>query len=144
MLTINWFQVFLFNICNSVYLLILCIIDNLLTAAWFWNFDIQMYHLIPARQPDLMIIYIKERTCRIVYFAVLAYQRVKLGEYEKRDKYLTLLGNLKRTVEQENDGISNCNWCSLYSHQKIDTRTGGLANKRRRREHPNYCFVESD
>ena len=30
----------------------------------------------------------KKRTCRIVYFAILANHRVKLKENEKKDKYL--------------------------------------------------------
>ena len=63
-------------------------------------------------------------------FAVLADHRVKLKESEKKDEYLDLARELKRTVEHERDGYTNCNWCSWYSHQRIDTMNGGLGNKR--------------
>ena len=49
-----------------------------------WNFKIQTDHQIPAGRPDLIIIINKkERTCRIVDFAVPADHRVKLKESEK-------------------------------------------------------------
>ena len=65
----------------------------------------------------------KKRICRIVNFAVPTDQRVKLKESEKKDKYLDLARELK-TVEHERDDYTKCNWCSWYSHQMIDTRTG--------------------
>ena len=67
-------------------------IDKLL-----WDFDIQMDHLISARQLDLIIINNNnKKTCRIVDFAVLADHRVKFKESEKKDKYLDLARELKR------------------------------------------------
>ena len=33
-------------------------------------------------------------------------------------------------MEHESDGDTSCNWCARYSHQKIDTSTVGLGNKR--------------
>ena len=63
---------------------------------FLWNFDIQMDHLISARQPDLIIINKKKRTCRIVDFAVPADHRIKLKESEKKDKYLNLARELKK------------------------------------------------
>ena len=45
-------------------------------------------------------------------FAVPADYRVKSKESEKKDKYLDLTWELKKTVEHENDGYTNCNWCS--------------------------------
>ena len=29
-------------------------------------------------------------------------------------------------MEHENDGNTNCNWCTWYSHQRIGTGSGGL------------------
>ena len=49
-----------------------------------------MDHLISARRPDLIIIYKKKRTSRIVDFAVPADHRVKLKEREISTR--TLLG----------------------------------------------------
>ena len=65
----------------------------------------------------------KKRTCKIVDFAVLAEYRVKLKESKKKDKY-------------------NCNWCSWYSHQKVNKGTGWLGNKRTSRDHSNYCIID--
>ena len=48
-------------------------------------------------------------------FAILAEQRVKLKESEKKDKYLNLIRELKtppppkKTVEHESDGDTSCN-----------------------------------
>ena len=62
-----------------------------------WDFNIQTDHLIPARRPDLMIINNKKkRICKIVDFAVPAYHRINLKEYEKKDKYLDLARELKK------------------------------------------------
>ena len=61
-----------------------------------WDFDIHMDHLIPARRPDLIIIYKKKRTCKIVDFATPVDLRVKLKECEKKDKYFDLARELKK------------------------------------------------
>ena len=47
------------------------------THKLLWGFEIQMDHLVLARRPDFMIINKKERTCKIVDFAVPADHRVK-------------------------------------------------------------------
>ena len=63
-----------------------------------WDFEIQTVHLMSARQLDIIIINNNKKkkiTCRIVDFAVLADFGVKSKESEKRDKYLSLLGNWK-------------------------------------------------
>ena len=83
----------------------------------------------------------RERTCRIGDFAVLSDNRVKLNEIEKRDKYLDLVRELKKNVEHESDGDTYCDWCSLYSNQRIHTRTGGLGNKRTSGDLPNYSII---
>ena len=44
--------------------------------------------------------------------------RVKLKESEKKNKYLDLAWELKKTVEHEIDDYTNCNWCSWYSDQR--------------------------
>ena len=46
---------------------------------------------------------------RIVYFAVLTDHRVKLKETEERDKYLDFVRELKKTMEHESDGDTDCN-----------------------------------
>ena len=53
----------------------------------------------------------KKRTCKIVDSAVLANYRVKLKESKKKDKYLDLARELKKTVEHESEGDTDCNRC---------------------------------
>ena len=67
------------------------------TQKLLWDFEIQTDSLISARYLDLVIKKKKkrERTRRIVDFAVTANHRVKLKESEKKDKYLDLAWELK-------------------------------------------------
>ena len=58
-----------------------------------WDFEVQMDHLISARQPDLVIVNQKKRTCRRVDFAFPADHRVKLKESKKKISILTLQEN---------------------------------------------------
>ena len=78
----------------------------------------------------------------IVEFAVLVDHRVKLKESKKRDKYLDLARELKKIVEHDSDDYINCNWCSWYSHQRINTRTQGLGNNMTGGDCSNYSIVE--
>ena len=66
------------------------------THKLLWDFDIHTDHLISARRPDLIIINKKGKICKIVDFAVPADHRLKLKEYENRDKYLDLARELKK------------------------------------------------
>ena len=62
-----------------------------------YDFVIQMDHQVSVKGPDLIIIIIKKkRTCSIVNFAVSVDYKVKLKEWEKRDKYLDLPRELKK------------------------------------------------
>ena len=49
-------------------------------------------------------------------WTVSADHRMKLKESKKKDKYLDLARELKKTVEHESDSYTNCNWCLWYSH----------------------------
>ena len=78
------------------------------THKTFWDFEIQTDQLISARPADLVIVTKKnrERTHRIVDFAVSIDHRVKLKESEKGDKYLDharelkIIWNMKVTMIQ--------------------------------------------
>ena len=93
-----------------------------------WEFNIKTDHQIPARRPDLIIINKKKkkRTCKIVDFAVPTDHRIKLKEYEKKDKYLYLARELKKTVEHAGDNYTNCNWCVWNSNSRILKGLGDL------------------
>ena len=43
-------------------------------------------------------------------FAVLADHRIKLSEGEKKDKYIDIARELKKTIEQD-ENYSNRDWC---------------------------------
>ena len=94
------------------------------THKLLWFFDIHTGHLISARRPDLIIINNKkkkkrkkkERTCKIVHFAVPANHRIKLKECEKKDKYIDLARELKKTIEHAGENYTNCNWCVWKSN----------------------------
>ena len=79
------------------------------THKLLWDFDIQTDHLISARRQDLITINKKKRKkiCKIVNFAVPADHRIKLKECEKRDKYLDLARELKKTMEYSGDNYTN-------------------------------------
>ena len=83
----------------------------------------------------------KKRTCRIVDFAVTADHRVKLKESEKKDKYPDFARELKKLWNMS-DSDTNCNLCSWYSHQRIDTETRGLGNKRMIGDHLKYSIIK--
>ena len=60
----------------------------------------------------IIIINKKKRIYKIVDFAVQADYRIKLKEWEKKDKYLVLA----RELEHEGDDCTNCDWCFWYSN----------------------------
>ena len=64
-----------------------------------WDFKIQTDHLIPDRRLDFIIINKRKRICKIVDFAVPADHRINLKESDRKDKYLDLARELKKTVE---------------------------------------------
>ena len=45
--------------------------------------------------------------------------QVSTEKSKKKDKYLDLARELKKTMEHESDGNTCCNWCIWYSHQRI-------------------------
>ena len=65
-----------------------------------WDFDVQTDQLTSARRQDRIIIKKKKkkkRNCKIIDFAVPADQRIKLEECKKKNKYLNLARELKKT-----------------------------------------------
>ena len=84
-----------------------------------WDFDTQTDHLISAKRPDLIIINNKKKknlqNCGLYY---PAYHWIKLKESEKKDKYVDLARELKKTRENEGDNYANCDWCFLVHSPK--------------------------
>ena len=71
----------------------------------------------------------KKKTCRIMDFAVPDDQ---LKETERK----------RRARLVPSDGDSNCNQSSWYSHQRIDTGSGGLGNKGTSGDNPSYSIIK--
>ena len=74
-----------------------------------FDFEVQTDHLIRVSKLDLEIVNKKRTTFQIVDHIVLSDHRVKIKEYEKRDRYLYLAMEQKY-MEHESDGLKNCNW----------------------------------
>ena len=58
----------------------------------------------------------KKWICKIVDFAVPADHRIELKECEKKDKYLDLARELKKTMKHAGDNYADCDWCIWYSN----------------------------
>ena len=80
--------------------MIIMIVIIIATHELLWDFDIQTDHLISARRLELI-------TIKIVDFTVPADNRIKLKECEKRDKYLDLAIELKKSMEHEGDNYTD-------------------------------------
>ncbi len=61
----------------------------------------------------------KKKICKVVNFAVPGDHRIKMKECEKKDKYLDLARELKKTMEHKGDNFTNCDWCFWNSHQSV-------------------------
>ena len=113
-----------------------------------WDFKIQTDHLIPARQPDQVIVKKRKKekrkkkgnlpNCRLCCSGRLQ------SKIERKQGLVsgTCYGNKKKqTMEHESDSDTHCNWRTRYSHKRIGWGTGGLGNKRMSRDHPKNSFI---
>ena len=62
---------------------------------------------------------------------------------EKKDEYLDLARELKKTMEHEADNYTNFNWCVRNSNKRITKGTGGLGIWRTGRDHPNDSIIKN-
>ena len=89
------------------------------THKLFRDFEIQMDQQISARLPDPIIInnnnnHKNRELAELCTLQTRENQTVKVKESKKKDLLLDLAKELKKTVEQESDGYSDCNWSSWY------------------------------
>ena len=61
-----------------------------------WDFSIQNDHVIEARRSDLVVVYKKERSCKIIDFAVPGDSRIEEKEKDKIEKYQELGRELQK------------------------------------------------
>ena len=62
-----------------------------------WDFSIQTDHVIEARRPDLVVVDKKEKSCKIIDFAVPGDSRIEEKEKDKIEKYQDLERELQKT-----------------------------------------------
>ena len=63
-----------------------------------WDFSIQTDHLIEARRPDLVAVDKRERSCKIIDFAVAGDSRIEEKEKDKMEKYQDLGKELQKIL----------------------------------------------
>ena len=61
-----------------------------------WDFSIQTDHVIEAQRPDLVVVDKKDRSCKIIDFAVPRDSRIEEKEKEKIEKYQELGRELQK------------------------------------------------
>ena len=61
-----------------------------------WDFSIQTDHVIEARRPDLVLVDKKERSCKMIDFAVPGDSRIAEKEKDKLEKYQELGRELQK------------------------------------------------
>ena len=62
-----------------------------------WDFSIQTDHVIEAQRPDLVVVDKKERSCKIIDFAVPRDSRIEVKEKDNTKKYQELGSELQKT-----------------------------------------------
>ena len=107
------------------------------TPKLLWDFAIRSDPLISAKRLDLVIISMKNRTCRIVDFTVSADHCVKLRESKNKDKNLDPTRELKK--------LWNMNVTVIpVAIGTLGRVTGGIRNKRMTGDHSNYSIIENE
>ena len=61
-----------------------------------WDFSIQTDHVIEARRPDLVVVDKKDRSCKIIDFAVPGDSRIEEKAKDKTEKYQDLGRDLQK------------------------------------------------
>ena len=61
-----------------------------------WDFSIQTDHVMEAQRPDLVAVDKKERSCKIIDFAVPGDSRIEEKEKDKTEKYQNLGSELQK------------------------------------------------
>ena len=61
-----------------------------------WDFSIQTDHVIEARKPNLVVVDKKERSCKIIYFAVHGDSGIEVEKYHDLGRELQKIWNVKR------------------------------------------------
>ena len=62
-----------------------------------WDFSIQANYVIEARRPDLVVVDKKDKSCKIINFAVAGDSSIEEKEKDKIEKYIkTWEGSYRR------------------------------------------------
>ena len=63
-----------------------------------WDFSIQTDHIVEAWRPDLVVVHKKERSCKIIDFAVPGGSRIEQKEKDKIEQYQELGRELQKIL----------------------------------------------
>ena len=108
------------------------------------NIGIQTAHSVLASRSHLAFITKKKTTtCHLVDFVVPADHKPKMKENEERDKYLDLVGELKKLLNMKMTVIPII-VSMLGSVPKGLNKKHGIGNQRKNRDHGDYTIVEID
>ena len=75
-----------------------------------WDSEIQTYHLILVRSPDLVLF--EKMSYRVKH-------RVKMKESKRIDKYLDPCERTNKAAEHEGNGDTNSSWCAWNGSKRI-------------------------
>ena len=85
----------------------------------------------------------KKRICKIVDFVVPTDHRIKLKEFEKKDKYLNLVRELKKVWNMKVTIIQIVIGAFGTVTKRVVKGTGGLGSWRTSGNHPNESITEN-
>ena len=113
------------------------------THKLLWDFDIQTDCLISTRKPDLIIINKKKKeNLQNCWLCCPSWPQNKTERMWKKNKYIDLAWELKKTMEHENDNYTNCDWYFWYSNKRMIKGTGELGSWGTSEDHTNYSIIE--
>ena len=67
---------------------------------------------------------------------------ILMKEHEKKDKYLDLARELKKTMEHKGDSYTNRDWCFWYVSWRIIKGPGGFGSWRPSGDYPNNSIIK--
>ena len=106
----------------------------------FWDFEIQMDHLIPARRLDQVLINKRKRTYR--QFCCSGRSQ---SENERKGKDRQIIGpcqRIEKPVEHEGNNDTNCHRSTWNGLQRLGKKTGGIGNQRKNQDHLDHSIVK--
>ena len=94
----------------------------------FWNFEIQIDHLIPIRKPEFVL---RKTNLSLSEFCCSLSPQKKNKRKQNNGQILGPVQGTKKTVEHKDDSDTTYNWCTWSNSRRLRKKTGELEIKRR-------------